>query len=246
MSTGRPGRAGHLHPPVPPGRTAGDLGFHGLARPAVPGPVRSSPPGRGRRYAAGPYDRECIGYSSSTAVIFSNQTYSGESLTQQRQDERVRFDEQQIFQWNVKADQAHQATGRTEVGLVYFAGITEGAGEDYDSGQAEELEGLLAAQQTAYASGVSVPVLKVVVANGGSKMQDAVPVARMLLPLFRQDRDMLGVVGLDRSTTPVDQAIDTLTRIRSRCWRQRYRPTGSATVTRTISSYRRAIATKRT
>jgi hypothetical protein len=162
-------------------------------------------------FDAGPHDRECVGYSSTAAVIFSNQTYPDEPGEQQGQDQRVRFDEGQIFLQNARADQAHQQTGRTEVGLVYFAGITEGAGEDYDSGEAEELEGLLAAQQNAYRSGASVPVLKIVVANGGSKMRDAAAVANMLLPLFQRDSDLLGVVGLDRSITPVQTAIDAFT-----------------------------------
>ena len=89
--------------------------------------------------------------------------------------------------------------------LVYFAGITASPDENYDSGQAEELEGLMVAQQVALQG--SGPVVKVIVANGGSKMQDAVPVARMIIALAARDPGLLGVVGLDRSIEEVKQAI---------------------------------------
>jgi hypothetical protein len=50
-------------------------------------------------------------------------------------------------------------------------------------------------------------VVKVIVANGGAKMQDAVPVARMIIALAARDPGLLGVVGLDRSIEQVKQAI---------------------------------------
>ena len=50
-------------------------------------------------------------------------------------------------------------------------------------------------------------VFKVIIANGGSKMQDAVPVARMIIALAAHDPGLLGVVGLDRSIQQVKQAI---------------------------------------
>lgn len=50
-------------------------------------------------------------------------------------------------------------------------------------------------------------VFKVIIANGGSKMQDAVPVARMIIAQAARDPRLLGVVGLDRSIQRVKQAI---------------------------------------
>ena len=51
------------------------------------------------------------------------------------------------------------------------------------------------------------PVFKVIIANGGSKMQEAVPVARMIIALAARNPGLLGVVGLDRSIEQVKQAI---------------------------------------
>jgi serine/threonine protein kinase len=146
---------------------------------------------------------QCVGYSES-GFVFTNSAPGGEAPLQAFQDERLRFDQQQIFLLNQKADQAAK-NDRPELSLVYFAGITASPDENYDSGQAEELEGLMVAQQVALEG--SGPVVKVIVANGGAKMQDAVPVARMIVALAARDPGVLGVVGLDRSIEPVKQAI---------------------------------------
>jgi serine/threonine protein kinase len=148
-------------------------------------------------------DTECVGYSDS-GFVFTNTAPGGEGPLQAFQDERLRFDQQQVFLLNQRADQAAE-NDRTELSLVYFAGITASPDENYDSGQAEELEGLMIAQQIALQG--SGPVVKVIVANGGAKMQDAVPVARMIIELAARDPGLLGVVGLDRSIEQVKQAI---------------------------------------
>jgi serine/threonine protein kinase len=155
-------------------------------------------------WKATPKDVECVGYSGS-GFTFTNHAPGGEVAQQTLQDERLRFDQQQVFQLNQRADQAAE-NSRTEFSLVYFAGITAGADENYDSGQAEELEGLMVAQELALDG--SGPVFKVIIANGGSKMQDAVPVARMIIALAARDSSLLGVVGLDRSIQKVKQAIE--------------------------------------
>jgi Protein kinase domain len=155
-------------------------------------------------WKATPQDVECVGYSGS-GFTFTNHAPGSENPLQTPQDERLTFDQQQVFQLNQRADQAAE-NNRTEFSLVYFAGITAGANENYDSGQAEELEGLMVAQELALEE--SGPVFKVIIANGGSKMQDAVPVARMIIALAARDPHLLGVVGLDRSIQPVKQAIE--------------------------------------
>ena len=180
------------------------------AGPATPGCVLSDDPGapaQGKEWNAGPHDEECVGYSSTDELVFSN-LYPYGYPEQRAQDKRVIFDERRIFAENKTADSLAELTGRTEVGLVYFAGITEGSAEDFDSAQGEELEGLLAAQTLANVPGGTAPLLKIVVANGGSKMQQAAYVAHLLVPLFADNSDMLGVVGLDRSTGDVLNAID--------------------------------------
>ena len=153
------------------------------------------------------WNGECVGYSDSSAFIFRNPPVVDEGHAQQRlQDERMQYDEKQIFQQNVDVGD-EQGPNRPVVGLVYFAGLTAARGDDYDPGQAEELEGLLIAQKLALQAN-SGPLLRVIVANGGSEMQDAVSVAKSLVPLFATDRHLLGVVGLDRSTRAVKQAIN--------------------------------------
>jgi hypothetical protein len=159
------------------------------------------------------YDMECVGYSS-TSFTFANGDYYGESNQQRIQDARIEADQRQIFYENRQVDEsATPGSRRTVVELVYFAGLTEGPYEDYDTAEAEELEGLLAAQELTLTAREG-PLLKIVVANGGSKMQDAVAVTKMLIPLFKKDPHLLGVVGMDRSITAVQQAIALFTRNR--------------------------------
>jgi Protein kinase domain len=175
-------------------------------RPAMPAACRATGPAGGQTRVLAwksPQDVECVGYSDS-GFVFTNYALAVEDPLQALQDERLRFDQQQVFQLNQKADQAAES-GQTEFSLVYFAGITAGPDENYDSGQAEELEGLMVAQELALQG--SGPVFKVIIANGGAKMQDAVPVARMIIELAARDPHLLGVVGLDRSIEPVKQAI---------------------------------------
>jgi hypothetical protein len=163
-------------------------------------------------YHAGRNDNETVGYSSSKHV-FVNQSFPRENLAQRTQDQRVKLDEQLIYAANAQVDCAawddHQNGGeRPVVELAYFAGLTEGVDEDYDAGEAEELEGLLAAQRNSLNSPDSAsPLLKIVIANGGSKMADAAQVAVHLAALAREDHALLGVVGMDRSVTQVQTAI---------------------------------------
>lgn len=188
------------HHPAPPGP---------LPKPqkaACPAPVKPSGETSIVPWAnpnSGRPDTECTGYS--TTVPFANPPgWNAGNAEQGLQDKRLVYDQQQVFAMDRLADQ--YASARPVLTLVYFAGLTSAPGDDYDSGEAEELEGLLAAQKLAY-SETNGPMLKVVVANGGSKMQDAVSVTRMLVPLFRRTPSLLGVVGLDRSVLPVKEAI---------------------------------------
>jgi hypothetical protein len=192
---------------VAPGRSTASSRLRPATRPGTPAAsCQASGPANGQtRIIAwkAPQDVECVGYSDS-GFVFTNHAPGGEAPLQALQDERLWFDQQQVFQLNQRADQAHE-NGQTEFSLVYFAGITAGPDENYDSGQAEELEGLMVAQELALQE--SGPVFKVIIANGGSKMQDAVPVARMIIALAARDPGLLGVVGLDRSIQQVKQAI---------------------------------------
>jgi serine/threonine protein kinase len=194
---------------VAPGRSTASSSLREAARLRTPAASCQAPgPASGQTrvvaWKSPQDDVECVGYSGS-GFVFTNHELGGEDPLQAFQDERLQFDQQHVFQLNQQADRAAE-NGRTEFSLVYFAGITAGPDENYDSGQAEELEGLMVAQEYALQGG-SGPVFKVIIANGGSKMQDAVPVARMITALAARDADLLGVVGLDRSIQLVKQAI---------------------------------------
>ena len=193
---------------VAPGHSTASSSLRLATRPGRPAaPCQASGPANGQtRIIAwkSPQDVECVGYSD-WRFVFTNHAPGGQAPLQALQDERLRFDQQQVFQLNQRADQAAE-NGQTEFSLVYFAGITAGPDENYDSGQAEELEGLMVAQELALQG--SGPVFKVIIANGGSEMQDAVPVARMIIALAARDPRLLGVVGLDRSIEQVKQAIE--------------------------------------
>ena len=156
---------------VAPGHSTASPSLRPATRSGTPGAsCQASGPANGQtRMIAwkSPQDVECVGYSGS-GFFFANHAPGGEDAQQALQDERLQFDQQQVFQLNQRADQAHE-NGRTEFSLVYFAGITAGPDENYDSGQAEELEGLMVAQELALQG--SGPVFKVIIANGGSKMQ---------------------------------------------------------------------------
>ena len=161
---------------VAPGHSTASSHLRPATRPGTPGALcQASGPATGQTriivWKPSPQDVECVGYSDS-GFVFTNHAPGGEDAQQTLQDERLQFDQRQVFQLNQRADQAAQ-NGRTEFKLVYFAGITAGADENYDSGQAEELEGLMVAQENALQGPGSV--FKVIIANGGSKMQERRP-----------------------------------------------------------------------
>ncbi|HEX6528159.1 MAG TPA: ABC transporter substrate-binding protein [Streptosporangiaceae bacterium] len=148
-----------------------------------------------------------MGFSGSS-YVFTNPP-SGSNDQQQRQEARITYDQQQIYGLNKLIDKAaeHPVSGSAGVyEIIYFAGLTESPLDEYDSAEAEEMEGLLAAQRSVFGNSEK-PQLKVIVANGGAKMQDAKQVADMIIRRFRGDRNFLGVVGLDRSTGAVKEAI---------------------------------------
>jgi hypothetical protein len=152
-------------------------------------------------------DTECVGFSGSS-FVFTNPDFGTNSL-QLLQEARMTYDQQQIFKLNGMIDKAaeHPVPGSPGVyEIVYFAGLTESPLDEYDSAEAEELEGLLAAQRSVYGNDEK-PQLKVIIANGGAKMQAAPQVAQMIVKRFRGDKNFLGVVGLDRSTGDVKEAI---------------------------------------
>lgn len=119
------------------------------------------------------------------------------------------------------------APHRDTITLVYFAALTSVGTDqrDWTDDQIAELAGLLTWQrnqnadpnsadkncQSAARLEASGPIVRVLIANGGSSMRFAEKVTReMLVPLARRDPTVLAVIGMDRSVDQVKQAIREL------------------------------------
>jgi hypothetical protein len=161
---------------------------------------------------------QCVGISDSNSLVFQNPMLEQASDTpgspdngRNLQNLRIKHDQEAIFDENSRAEQLHQGSPDKYplFGLAYFAGLTSGPGDDYDSGEAEELEGLLEVQrQKNY--GDSGPLLKIAIVNGGSKMGATTMVLQPLIEMFARDKSLLAVVGMDRSIKKTLRAIGEL------------------------------------
>ncbi|MET7731886.1 hypothetical protein ABZT02_11015 [Streptomyces sp. NPDC005402] len=147
-----------------------------------------------------PNDPQCVGYSDNDSQVFGA-------------SERLKDAQKAIFKQNELAKRLHEEDARRPyLGVVYFVGLTHrGAAPDTDDASAEELEGLYLRQSQQNVKSKSSPLLRVIVANGGSGMRKAPQVVReMLRPLFASDRTILGVLGLDRTVAETEEAITQL------------------------------------
>ncbi|AQS65772.1 hypothetical protein [Streptomyces pactum] len=145
----------------------------------------------------GPDDRQCVGYSDDAVQIFGS-------------NKRLVRAQQAIFAQNETAKKLHgQQPGRPYLSIVHFVGLTHReAAPDTDHAAAEELEGLLLRQRAQNVKSKTLPLLRVIVANGGDGMRKAPEVVRdMLRPLFDDDPSVVAVVGLDRTVEETEQAI---------------------------------------
>ncbi|MEV5649834.1 hypothetical protein AB0L57_16445 [Nocardia sp. NPDC052254] len=144
---------------------------------------------------------ECVGLSSSAAQVFSDDPELGEM-------------QREVYHQNVDADRLrHENPRRPLVTLVYFAGMTYvDRNARYPHAQAEELAGLAVRQRWANRqSGASEPLLRIVIANGGTTMRYATWVVdHQISRLLRSDPTVIGVVGLDRSSDETRRAIGRL------------------------------------
>ncbi|MEU4805495.1 ABC transporter substrate-binding protein [Actinosynnema sp. NPDC023587] len=144
---------------------------------------------------------QCVGYSDNPGQVFGG-------------NERLRLAQEHVFAQNAQAALLHeQSPNRPYFSLVYFAGLTFNKSiPAAEHAVAEELEGLYIRQRQLNTSEVmNGPLLRIVVANGGSKMQAADTVARdLLVPLVEADPRILGVVGFERSVRQTEEAIAEL------------------------------------
>ncbi|WP_206443161.1 hypothetical protein, partial [Candidatus Protofrankia californiensis] len=165
---------------------------------------------------------QCVGYSDG-----SYKFNAGKTSEPARQLLTV---QQKIAEQNQCAAKLHNLPlGQLPYGLglmtlVYFAGLTGETDSDWTAAQVAELEGLLtwqrALNQVQGASGAcagtsknpSGVALRIIIANGGNTMRYADQVARdHLVPLASDsEENVLGVIGMDRSTQRTGQAVTTL------------------------------------
>lgn len=146
-------------------------------------------------------DGECVGYSDNAAQVFTD-------------DNELAGMQREVFALNERAEGARANNPRRPVvTLVYFAGLSYlDTNARYPHAQVQELAGLAVQQRLALrGADDSEPLLRVVVANGGTDMRHAEWVVdELLAPLLSADTGILGVVGLDRSTTETRRAITAL------------------------------------
>ncbi|MFI6223447.1 ABC transporter substrate-binding protein [Nocardia salmonicida] len=144
---------------------------------------------------------ECVGYSDNPRQTFAD-------------DPELSAMQREVFRLNVAASDARASNpNRPLVSLVYFAGLSYvDTNVRYPHAQVEELAGLAVQQRRALlASDESEPLLRIIIANGGSDMRHAGWVVdNPLRELVADDPSVLGVVGIDRSNDETRRAITRL------------------------------------
>ncbi|WP_174375377.1 hypothetical protein [Nocardia higoensis] len=144
---------------------------------------------------------ECVGYSDNADQVFTDDP---DLIAMQRE----------VFRLNAEAEAALRDNPRRPmVSLVYFSGLSYAdANVRYPLAQVEELAGLAVQQRLALVKrSESEPLLRVVIANGGTEMSQApLVVDNHLRTLFAEDPGVLGVVGMDRSSAATRTAITRL------------------------------------
>ncbi|RBO88339.1 ABC transporter substrate-binding protein [Nocardia puris] len=146
-------------------------------------------------------DGECVGYSDNADHIFTD-------------DPSLSAVQREVFRLNVAAADARRDNPRRPlITLVFFSGLSYvDTNTRYPHAQVEELAGIAVQQRRALAaSDESEPLLRIVIANGGSDMRHATFVVdRQLQGLLRDDPTILGVIGMDRSNAETRRAIGRL------------------------------------
>ncbi len=163
---------------------------------------------------------QCVGYSDGSYLFDSGGT-SPHAVD-------LRIVQEKIHDQNQCAKELHdRSPGEFPyrlLTLVYFVGLTGETDGDWTAAQVAELEGLLTWQRAlnqvkgsakgcaSTSENPSRVALRVLIANGGNTMTYADQVAREhLVPLVsRPGENVLGVIGMDRSTTATGQAVATL------------------------------------
>ena len=153
---------------------------------------------------------ECIGYSGSGQFRFTD--VPGQEALLHIQDV--------IFAQNAAVGKLWEGNrSRPYATLVYlgiFTGRPVGPNEEAYAAEREELEGLALAQYDSLSDEPAtsqVPLLKIVIANGGQRMRYASVAADMIGHLAAADPTVVSVIGLDESRDSTANALKKLNEI---------------------------------
>jgi ABC-type branched-subunit amino acid transport system substrate-binding protein len=144
---------------------------------------------------------ECIGVTDGSFDIF------------QPSDKTIQTVEQTIYQQNLSAEQKHaQNPQRPYITLVDVEAVTSSDGTaDGLTAERESLEGVAVAQSRQLTkSGSSDPIVRLLIANAGRNMLRGTLVAQQLQDMAARDAGLVGVVGLDMSSSPTVSTINAL------------------------------------
>ncbi|MGW0803599.1 hypothetical protein [Nonomuraea sp. NPDC002799] len=111
---------------------------------------------------------------------------------------------------NERAARLHESSDRPYVTIVYLAALTS-ADRDTLAAAREGLAGVAIAQKRQNgAAGPSEPLVRILLANAGGRMQHGSRIARLLLRYRDEEAPIVGVVGLDQSRQETVAAIQEL------------------------------------
>ena len=156
-------------------------------------------------------DGQCIGYSDSSYFRFNDQPGQ----------ERLRHIQDTIFEQNRTVRDRWEKGNRIRpyITVVYFGELTGRQADENEEAYAaerEELEGLAVAQYDGIqepASLAEIPLLNIMIANGGFQMEYASQAVDMIADLAAEDPKVVGVIGLDESRTSTAGALRKLNEI---------------------------------
>ncbi|MEU6714275.1 hypothetical protein ABZ897_22640 [Nonomuraea sp. NPDC046802] len=111
---------------------------------------------------------------------------------------------------NERAARLHEGSERPYVTIVYLAALTS-SDRDTLAAAREGLAGVAIAQQRQNGSaGPSEPLIRILLANAGGRMEHGSRIARLLLRYRDDEAPIVGVVGLDQSRQETVAAIQEL------------------------------------
>ncbi|MGH3779960.1 MAG: ABC transporter substrate-binding protein [Pseudonocardiaceae bacterium] len=154
---------------------------------------------------------QCIGYSDSSHFRFNDEPGQ----------EKLRDVQNKIFDQNRTVRDHWEKSNRIRpyITIVYVAALTgrpAANNEEVYAAEREELEGLAVAQYDGIRDPESlpeVPLLNIVIANGGSQLEYASQAVDMIAGLVTEDPKVVAVIGMGESRANTAEALQKLNKI---------------------------------